>query len=186
MFERGPWDIQDTSIAWEVQRHATQTSFSDLDLTRMSKRDSVGVLLSHAVRRNEADARTYVETTFLTARADVTKTKSFPYNGSVPVEMHYDEVVPARGVFAELLFVALIPFMGLVEWLFPTRTERRTLRDRVAYFGVVEHTYTHQTLLDPFISTRLWPDELTRLRVVQEHRRGDAEYLWVPVWRSHV
>lgn len=170
-----------TTIQWEVHRHTVQTAFSDLDRDRWRSPGSVGVLLEHTVRRNEAHARTYVETTFLAAHADVTRTESVPYTGMVQATMYYDEVVPARSAFAEMLFVALIPFMGLVEWLFPTQAVERSMRDLVRYSGRVDHTYVHQTLLDPFISTRIWPDEMDRYRVVEERRLGVAEYAWVPV-----
>lgn len=153
-------------LVWDIERVGAAALLNDKDLYYMntdSWRSVKGVTFLHYTCQEAASgvARYIYAEAFVGKRADP-KTVHVEYRGTVPYtywhNRKWEERVDETPYWMQIIILLTFPFWC---WWETSRVVGRSVWEEyngvVAYQGTVPYTYTHRTLIDPFVEDHYGP-----------------------------
>lgn len=145
-------------LVWNIERVAGQVSVSHYDLARLRDQREAVTFLQYAVHdAAHACARHIVATCFIGKREEK-NTVAVPYVGSVPythVRSWEEREYAPWPEWLQVLFLLTCPWLWWPRHKVVQKSEELT--GRVVYRGTTPYTYTHTTMIDPFIEDHYGP-----------------------------
>lgn len=145
-------------LVWRIERVGAQVRVPDYELARLRDRREVVTFLQYAVHNAADQCARHIVATCLIGKREEKNTVAVPYVGGVTythVRSWEEREYAPWPEWLQVLFLLTCPWLWWPRHKVVQKSEELT--GWVVYRGSTPYTYTHTTMIDPFIEDHYGP-----------------------------